>query len=360
MGMLSGISRCCRRIYNPFRAFCLPVLSLTRSPGGRHMDWCSAFFSPVLEKCERGVYFVGVFCFILVLCGISMVVGTYYICVVPFLYATQHPLMFTLYVIYGHYILVMICFNYFSGVCTSPGKAPRPVNFDPNKDEVKKGWRICRTCKAPKPPRAHHCRICNACVLKMDHHCPWMFNCIGHYNHRYFMMFIVSMWLGTLFVVNSGWSRIYVLLDIRSEFIQSIVDTLGMRSSVILASEYPRGTSGEATMLCLQWFVCLGVIVALSILGGWNMFLISIGVNTIEFYTNKRDAREMKKEGRVFVNPYYYGVVTNWVVFLGLLEGRSFFRHILLPSWHKPTSDGMDWSKDAVFRYKDKMRTIPV
>ena len=54
-----------------------------------------------------------------------MVVGTYYICVVPFLYATQHPLMFTLYVIYGHYILVMICFNYFSGVCTSPGKAPR-------------------------------------------------------------------------------------------------------------------------------------------------------------------------------------------------------------------------------------------
>ncbi len=80
---------------------------------------------------------------------------------------------------------------------------------------------------------------------------------------------------------------------------QYLPPPLIQRSSVILASEYPRGTSGEATMLCLQWFVCLGVIVALSILGGWNMFLISIGVNTIEFYTNKRDAREMKKEGRV-------------------------------------------------------------
>ena len=52
-------------------------------------------------------------------------------------------------------------------------------------------------------------------------------------------------------------------------------------------------------MLCLQWFICLGVTVALTILGSWNMFLISLGVNTIEFYTNKREAREMKSEGKV-------------------------------------------------------------
>ena len=64
-------------------------------------------------------------CFLLVLVGITMVVSTMYIYVVPYLYATQHPIMFTLYVLYGHYLLVMICFNYFSGVYTNPGAAPR-------------------------------------------------------------------------------------------------------------------------------------------------------------------------------------------------------------------------------------------
>ncbi len=71
------------------------------------------------------------------------------------------------------------------------------------------------------------------------------------------------------------------------------------RSSVTLAEEYPQATPGEGMMLCLQWFVCLGVTIALSLLGGWNLFLISKGVNTIEFYTNKREAYEMKKEGKV-------------------------------------------------------------
>ena len=28
----------------------------------------------------------------------------------------------------------------------------------------------------------------------------WMNNCIGFYNHRYFIMFCVFMWLGTLYV----------------------------------------------------------------------------------------------------------------------------------------------------------------
>lgn len=47
------------RLLSPCRAFCLPVLSLTRTPGGRYMEWSAAFFEPVFELCERGVWFVG-------------------------------------------------------------------------------------------------------------------------------------------------------------------------------------------------------------------------------------------------------------------------------------------------------------
>lgn len=48
-----------RGICNPLRAFCLPAISLTRTPGGRHMEWAAAFFDPCFERVEKGVYFVG-------------------------------------------------------------------------------------------------------------------------------------------------------------------------------------------------------------------------------------------------------------------------------------------------------------
>jgi len=51
--------------------------------------------------------------------------------------------------------------------------------------------------------------------------------------------------------------------------------------------------------LVITFFVCLGVTIALTILGGWQVFLISMSETTIEFYTNKRDARALRKEGKV-------------------------------------------------------------
>jgi palmitoyltransferase len=109
-----------------------------------------------------------------------------------------------------------------------------------------------------------------------------------------------------------------------------------------------------------MFFVCLGVTGALTILGGWHVYLVSFSETTIEFYTNKRTARRMKKEGQVFKNMYHYGCWNNWVLFFGLGGGRSFYRHVLLPSSHKPYHDGMEWERDSILTYKDKLRTYPV
>jgi len=50
--------------------------------------------------------------------------------------------------------------------------------------------RHCKWCAKYKPDRCHHCRICRTCILKMDHHCPWIYNCVGFRNHKYFFLLV--------------------------------------------------------------------------------------------------------------------------------------------------------------------------
>jgi palmitoyltransferase ZDHHC2/15/20 len=49
---------------------------------------------------------------------------------------------------------------------------------------------FCRKCNAWKPARSHHCSVMGRCILKLDHYCLWIVNCVGLLNQKFFLIFL--------------------------------------------------------------------------------------------------------------------------------------------------------------------------
>ncbi|KAH7107873.1 ankyrin [Auriculariales sp. MPI-PUGE-AT-0066] len=102
--------------------------------------------------------------------------------------------------------LALCAYNFFRATTLDPGTCPKPANDAELKSIIEEltsegrlnGQTFCISCMGKKALRSKHCRICEKCVGRHDHHCPWVWNCVGVNNHRQFIIFVTSLVFGIL------------------------------------------------------------------------------------------------------------------------------------------------------------------
>ncbi|KAJ3587736.1 hypothetical protein NHX12_011333 [Muraenolepis orangiensis] len=132
------------------------------------------------------------------------------------------------------YVAVVFLFtlaNFCMATFMDPGVFPRAEEDEDKEDDfraplyktveirgiqVRMKW--CSTCRFYRPPRCSHCSVCDNCVEDFDHHCPWVNNCIGRRNYRYFFLFLLMAVMcvaGLFFVPVAGLTGFHMVLVAR-------------------------------------------------------------------------------------------------------------------------------------------------
>ena len=169
--------------------------------------------------------------------------------------------------------------------------------------------------------------VCGVCVLKREHHCMFAGYCVGHFNHRFFVLFLAWLWLGVLYCtyLNSlyVWTgEIYHFVNIWFTFHRRVRECVPVRHvQVCLPPSHPHVWNGlvldsgdekypllmffnwNNQVAIFFWSVHVAALLLTTVLLVYHVRLIQTGATTFE--ANRK------------INSYNLGWRQNWREVLG-------------------------------------------
>ncbi|XP_040102710.1 palmitoyltransferase ZDHHC3 isoform X2 [Oryx dammah] len=174
----------------------------------------------------------------------------------------------------------------------------------------------CPKCCSIKPDRAHHCSVCKRCIRKMDHHCPWVNNCVGENNQKYFVLFTMYIALISL----------HALIMVGFHFLHCFEEDWTKCSSFS-----PPTTVILLILLCFEGLLFL---IFTSVMFGTQVHSICTDETGIERLQRKKQRRERRGSWKSVKETFGGDFSLNW------------FNPFSGPRYPKPLSD-RDWVRQV-------------
>eukprot|EP00761_Pharyngomonas_kirbyi_P002322 gb/GECH01002326.1/.p1 GENE.gb/GECH01002326.1/~~gb/GECH01002326.1/.p1 ORF type:complete len:290 (+),score=42.35 gb/GECH01002326.1/:1-870(+) len=178
-------------------------------------------------------------------------------------------------------LALLMLTSYFKCMLTEPGFVPMEWKKPPSINEelqALKTNRFCSNCNTYKPLRAHHCSSLDRCVLRMDHYCIWVCNCVGARNHKYFYLFI-------------GYTSLTLLGFIAISIYAFIITIAELQSNPKLMIEQTSIGIIHFLLLIIFTVIMFPFMIMASAFFAWHTKLILDNKTTIEYYARDSEGK---------------------------------------------------------------------